>query len=155
MESCSQGLRDSNSSLHYQQLIGLSLWGWSNAMLFQTTGIFCHTLSSWIVYHCEDCPMECCFKLFNMFIELRRNTWNYGMEWFIIVWMIQCDAVSKYWNFLSQFQQLNGMSLCGLSNGMLVQTIHHVYWIERKYLEQQRLLWFCQKLTPFHLEQQF
>ena len=67
----------------------------------------------------------------------------------------QLDAVSKYWNFLSQFQQLNGMSLCGLSNGMLVQTIHHVYWIERKYLEQQRLLWFCQKLTPFHLEQQF
>ena len=100
MESCSQGLRDSNSSLHYQQLIGLSLWGWSNAMLFQTTGIFCHTLSSWIAYHCEDCPKVCCFKW------LKCNAILWAAKWLVLVMTVQWNAVSNDSNVMSHFELL-------------------------------------------------
>ena len=103
MESCSQGLRDLNSLLqllHYQQLICLSLCGWSNAMLFQTTRISCHTLSSWIAYHCEDCPKVCCFK----WLKFSAILW--AAKWLVLVMTVQWNAVSNDSNVMSHFELL-------------------------------------------------
>ena len=102
---------------------GLSLCGWSNLMLFQSTGISYHNFSSLMACHCVDSPMECWFKLFIMFIELREI---FGTTKITLI-LTKINTFSFRTTCLLNCEELgtmewNDLSLCGWSNVMLFQS---------------------------------